>query len=196
MSAVTLQLPAERVTTAEGSAPASSVLIVDDDPAICLAYFEVLTARGYDVALAGSRLDALAQIDRLDGMIDIIIMDISLPDADGATLAREIIELVPGTKSKITFQPMPPDDPRVRQPDITRAKSILGWTPTVPRNGSIVRVAYGSSELPTGRSPRNDATLYERPIEWLEKSPLIGYERPAVMPVARSLYTRSRSFTR
>jgi len=76
---------------AEGSAPGSSVLIVDDDPAICMAYFEILTERGYDVALAGSRLDALAQIDRLDGMIDIIIMDITLPDADGAALAREII---------------------------------------------------------------------------------------------------------
>jgi two-component system cell cycle sensor histidine kinase/response regulator CckA len=67
---------------------------VDDDPAICMAYFEVLTERGHDVALAGSRLDALAQIDRLDGMIDVIIMDISLPDADGATLAREIIERI------------------------------------------------------------------------------------------------------
>ena len=59
-----------------------------------MAYFEVLTERGYDVALAGSRLDALAQIDRLDGMIDVIIMDISLPDADGAALAREIIEQI------------------------------------------------------------------------------------------------------
>jgi hypothetical protein len=34
-------------------------------------------------------------------------------------IAREIMELVPGTKSTITFQPMPPDDPRVRCPDIT-----------------------------------------------------------------------------
>jgi two-component system cell cycle sensor histidine kinase/response regulator CckA len=72
----------------------SSVLVVDDDPAICLAYFEILTARGYDVALAGSRLDALAQIDRLDGMIDVLVIDITLPDADGATLAREIIDRI------------------------------------------------------------------------------------------------------
>ena len=46
-------------------------------------------------------------------------------------IAKEILDLVPGTKSKITFQPMPPDDPRVRQPDITRAKQILGWSPTI-----------------------------------------------------------------
>jgi two-component system cell cycle sensor histidine kinase/response regulator CckA len=67
---------------------------VDDDPAICMAYFEILTARGYDVALAGSRLDALAQIDRLDGMVDVLVIDITLPDADGATLAREIIDRI------------------------------------------------------------------------------------------------------
>src|SRR2546430_14414223 len=50
---------------------------------------------------------------------------INLGNPDETTIiqiAREIIELVPGTRSKITFQPMPPDDPRVRKPDITRAR--------------------------------------------------------------------------
>src|SRR5205823_5215182 len=47
-------------------------------------------------------------------------------------IAREIIELVPGSKSTITHKPMPPDDPRVRCPDITRARQILGWSPLVP----------------------------------------------------------------
>ena len=48
-------------------------------------------------------------------------------------IAREIIDLIPGTTSKIVHMPMPPDDPRVRCPDITRAKQILGWQPVVPR---------------------------------------------------------------
>ena len=43
---------------------------------------------------AGSRADALAQIDRLDGMVDVLLIDITLPDADGAELAREIIERI------------------------------------------------------------------------------------------------------
>ena len=55
-------------------------------------------------------------------------------------IAREIIDLVPGTQSKITFQPMPPDDPRVRQPDITRAKQILGWSPTISRREGLARM--------------------------------------------------------
>ena len=55
-------------------------------------------------------------------------------------IAREIIELVPGTKSKIVHQPMPPDDPRVRCPDITRARQILGWSPTLPRKEGLAKM--------------------------------------------------------
>ena len=44
--------------------------------------------------------------------------------------AEKIIEYT-GTQSKITYHPLPVDDPKVRQPDITRAKTILGWEPKV-----------------------------------------------------------------
>ena len=44
--------------------------------------------------------------------------------------AEEIIRIT-GTKSKIEYKPLPVDDPKVRQPDITRAKKILGWEPKV-----------------------------------------------------------------
>jgi dTDP-glucose 4,6-dehydratase len=48
-------------------------------------------------------------------------------------IAKQVLELIPQSKSKIVHQPMPPDDPRVRCPDITRAKQILGWQPTISR---------------------------------------------------------------
>ncbi len=44
--------------------------------------------------------------------------------------ADEIIRIT-GTKSKIEHKPLPVDDPKVRQPDITRAKKVLGWEPRV-----------------------------------------------------------------
>jgi dTDP-glucose 4,6-dehydratase len=44
--------------------------------------------------------------------------------------AEEIIRIT-GAKSKIDYKPLPEDDPKVRQPDITRAKKILGWEPKV-----------------------------------------------------------------
>jgi len=45
-------------------------------------------------------------------------------------LAKRIIRLT-GSRSEIVFRPLPVDDPRVRQPDITRARTLLGWEPRV-----------------------------------------------------------------
>jgi dTDP-glucose 4,6-dehydratase len=55
-------------------------------------------------------------------------------------IAREILDLVPGTKSHIIHQPMPPDDPRVRCPDITRARQYLGWQPVVQRREGLAKM--------------------------------------------------------
>src|SRR5215213_2318838 len=52
-------------------------------------------------------------------------------------IAREVLALIPGSKSKITYQPMPPDDPKLRKPDITRARQILGWYPKVDRREGL-----------------------------------------------------------
>ena len=45
-------------------------------------------------------------------------------------LAKRIIRLA-GSSSEIVFRPLPEDDPKVRQPDITRARTALGWEPRV-----------------------------------------------------------------
>ena len=46
------------------------------------------------------------------------------------SLAEKVLELT-GSRSKFEFRPLPEDDPRHRQPDITKAKALLDWTPTV-----------------------------------------------------------------
>jgi dTDP-glucose 4,6-dehydratase len=45
-------------------------------------------------------------------------------------IARRIIEMT-GSKSRIVYEPLPTDDPKVRKPDITRARTLLGWEPKV-----------------------------------------------------------------
>jgi len=45
-------------------------------------------------------------------------------------MARLIIKMT-GSTSRLVFRPLPTDDPKVRQPDITRARTLLGWQPTV-----------------------------------------------------------------
>ncbi len=52
--------------------------------------------------------------------------------------AEEIIRII-GTKSGIEYRPLPVDDPKVRQPDIGRAKKILGWEPKVKFEEGIVQ---------------------------------------------------------
>jgi dTDP-glucose 4,6-dehydratase len=55
-------------------------------------------------------------------------------------IAKEVLSLIPESKSQITFHPMPPDDPKVRCPDITRAKQILGWQPVVSRREGLAKM--------------------------------------------------------
>jgi dTDP-glucose 4,6-dehydratase len=54
-------------------------------------------------------------------------------------LAREIIAMVPGTKSTVVFKDLPQDDPKRRRPDITRAQTLLGWNPTIDRQDGLRR---------------------------------------------------------
>ena len=47
--------------------------------------------------------------------------------------AEEVLRLVPESTSRIAYKPLPADDPKVRRPDISRAKALLGWEPRVDR---------------------------------------------------------------
>jgi len=60
-------------------------------------------------------------------------LPVNLGNPDEKTLLElaETILRLTGSSSEIVFEALPVDDPQVRQPDITRAKQILGWEPTV-----------------------------------------------------------------
>jgi dTDP-glucose 4,6-dehydratase len=62
-------------------------------------------------------------------------------------LAERIIALV-GSRSRVVLKPLPVDDPKVRQPDITRARTLLGWEPKVPLDeGLAVTLRYFRERL-------------------------------------------------
>lgn len=62
--------------------------------------------------------------------------------------AEEIQSLVPSYNAGIELQPLPQDDPRRRRPDITRARTILGWEPVVERREGLARTLdYFRAEL-------------------------------------------------
>ncbi|MDZ7291814.1 MAG: SDR family oxidoreductase [candidate division KSB1 bacterium] len=86
----------------------------------------------------GSQTRSFCYVDDLvDGIYRLLISDyhepVNLGNPHEMTI-REMAEMiirVTGSPSKIVYQPLPVDDPQIRQPDITRAKQLLGWQPRV-----------------------------------------------------------------
>ena len=83
--------------------------------------------------------------DLIEGIYRLLMSDYSLPvnigNPDEITimqLAREIIELVGNPAAYIDYRPLPEDDPKVRQPDITLAKQLLKWEPKIDRSQGLV----------------------------------------------------------
>ena len=81
--------------------------------------------------------------DEIEGIYRLLLSDYFLPVNIGnpeeislLQFAEEVKEIT-GTNSKIVFKPLPQDDPKVRQPDISKAKSILGWEPKIPRKAGL-----------------------------------------------------------
>jgi UDP-glucuronate decarboxylase len=63
-------------------------------------------------------------------------------------LAEKVLSLIPESQSRIEFQPLPSDDPKVRRPDISLAKAKLGWEPTVNLDQGLVQtIDYFRSEI-------------------------------------------------
>jgi nucleoside-diphosphate-sugar epimerase len=71
-------------------------------------------------------------------------------------LAELVVELT-GTKARVISEPLPEDDPKVRKPDITRARTTLGWEPKIGlRDGLVRTIEYFRSLVGTERmAPRS-----------------------------------------
>ena len=72
------------------SADTPRVLVVDDDATITRMYDEVLSGEGYSVVTAASCADAVKKMDEIHGDADVLLVDLGLPDGDGAELARTL----------------------------------------------------------------------------------------------------------
>ena len=106
--------------------------------------------RGEDVTVFGDGLQTRSVCyvsDLVEGIFRLLMSDYRLPvnigNPDEITmldLAKEVIEVL-GASSRIVFEPLPVDDPKVRQPDISLARKLLGWEPVVARRDGLERTA-------------------------------------------------------
>jgi dTDP-glucose 4,6-dehydratase len=94
----------------------------------------------------GSQTRSFCYVDDLiDGICRLLFSDETLPVNLGNPqeltilgFAERILALT-GSPSTIEFRPLPEDDPKTRQPDITRARTLLGWEPRVPLEVGLAR---------------------------------------------------------
>jgi len=103
---------------------------------------------GEDVTIFGSGRQTRSFCyvsDLVDGIIRLMQSNVNDPVNIGnphemtiEEIARAIIKLT-GSKSKLVYRPLPEDDPKVRQPDITRARTLLGWEPKVALDEGLTR---------------------------------------------------------
>ncbi len=106
--------------------------------------------RGEDLTVFGdgSQTRSFCYVDDLvEGIYRLLMSDYALPvnigNPDQITLkdfAEEVIKLT-GTQQKIVYKPLPQDDPKQRQPDITRAKELLNWEPKIQREEGL-KITY------------------------------------------------------
>jgi dTDP-glucose 4,6-dehydratase len=119
---------------------------VNDGRAVPAFLSQALRNEDVTVFGDGSQTRSFTYItDLVDGIIRLMLSDVNDPVNIGnprettiEEIARTIIKMT-GSTSKIIYKPLPTDDPKVRQPDITRARTLLKWEPKVSLEQGLVK---------------------------------------------------------
>ena len=117
---------------------------INDGRAIPAFISQALRGEEVTVFGAGKQTRSVCYVDDLiEGIFRLLLSDLSDPVNIGnpaeitmLELAREVIQLI-GSKSKVVFKALPEDDPKVRQPDASRAKKFLHWEARVDRKEGL-----------------------------------------------------------
>lgn len=129
---------------------------LDDGRALPTFMGQAMRGEAISVFGDGRQTRSFCYVDDLvEGIYRLLLSDYHLPVNIGnpdeipvLQLAEEIVALVGNPKTRIDYQPLPEDDPKVRQPDISLAKKLLGWEPTVSRaEGLRVTFEYFKTKL-------------------------------------------------
>lgn len=144
-------------------------MAIDDGRVVSNFCVQALSGQDITIYGDGSQTRSFCYItDLVDGLVRLMTREayqepVNLGNPEEFTileLAQKIISLTQST-AKLVFQPLPPDDPVKRRPDITRAQEILGWQPKVPLiSGLKETIPYFQEKLlqdnQPGVAPRTD----------------------------------------
>ena len=128
---------------------------INDGRALPAFISQALNGKDLTVFGDGSQTRSFCYVsDLVEGIHRLLVSDVTDPVNIGNPIeiklidvAKEILEMT-GSKSKIIFKPLPIDDPKCRQPDITKAKKLLNWVPEVSRTDGLKKtIDYFRSAL-------------------------------------------------
>lgn len=129
---------------------------VNDGRALPAFFSQAIRGEEMTVFGDGSQTRSFCYVaDLVDGIYKLLLNDYHLPVNIGnpdeisiLEVAKEVHELVGNDEASIAFRGLPKDDPKVRRPDITKAKEILGWEPKVSRQeGLKITLEYFKQKL-------------------------------------------------
>jgi len=120
---------------------------VEDGRVLPAFFSQAIRGEGLTVFGEGNQTRSFCYVDDLvEGIYRLLLSDYHLPVNMGnpseitiMQFAKEILALVNNPKAHIIYNPLPVDDPKQRQPDISRAKELLGWSPKVDRAEGLLR---------------------------------------------------------
>ena len=128
---------------------------INDGRALPAFISQALNGEDLTVFGDGSQTRSFCYVsDLVEGIYRLLVSDVTDPVNIGnpteiklIDVAKEIVEMT-GSKSKIIFKPLPIDDPKYRQPDITKAEKLLSWAPEVSRTDGLKKtIEYFRSVL-------------------------------------------------
>jgi dTDP-glucose 4,6-dehydratase len=145
----------------------------DDGRAIPTFISQALVDEPLTVAGDGSQTRSVCYVDDLvDGLLRLLFSNLAGPVNIGNPVEMTVLELAErvrelvDTDAPITFVPRPQDDPCVRRPDITVARTQLGWEPTVDAQAGLVRtIAWFREHLDSASVPAQRTARAAQPAE-------------------------------
>jgi dTDP-glucose 4,6-dehydratase len=121
----------------------------DDGRSVSNFLTQALEGKPITVYGDGSQTRSFTYVaDEIRGFLALLDSDVTTPvnigNPDTQQTIRQLAELaieLTGSSSELVFEPLPVDDPAQRQPDITRARELLGWEPTIGLRDGLARTA-------------------------------------------------------
>jgi dTDP-glucose 4,6-dehydratase len=122
---------------------------VNDGRVLPAFFSQAIRGEGLTVFGDGSQTRSFCYVDDLvEGIYRLLLSDYHLPVNIGnpseitmMQFAHEVLDLVKNPKAFIDYRPLPQDDPKQRQPDITKARTLLGWEPKFDREQGL-KITY------------------------------------------------------